>query len=144
MYISKIVKEIAEGNDQSFYHGPKSFQNLRDKKKGVVFPVCYLSMPVRGRGVKSKQGFSGAEKTIEILFAERSDFSADTEEGHIDIIERMDDAAHKFVNQLLHHAEINDVLEYDTVDVINMFDANLSGVILTATVKTKDLRPNCP
>ena len=62
---------------------------------------------------------------------------------HEIVIDRMDDVAHKFVNQLLKHPKIADVLSYDTIEVINIFDANLTGVILTVTVRIRDTRPNC-
>ncbi len=143
MYISDIIKEIAEANNLGFYHGPKDYQNVQDQKTDVVFPVCYLSMPVRAKGTKTKQGFSEPEFNLEILFADKTQFEWDTDQI-MDVIRPMDDISHKFVNQLLHHEGIKDVLAYDTLEVINIFDVNLSGIIMNVTVKPVDLRANCP
>lgn len=143
MNIIPIIKEISEASGLTFYHGPKDYQNVQDQKEGTIFPVCYLHLPVRATGKRVQQGLTSREYFVELFFGDQTALDYETAE-HLVIISAMEDKAHKFLNTLLHHEGVKDVTSYTMYEAINLFDANLSGVILEVNVKTYDLRPICP
>ncbi|WP_129714658.1 hypothetical protein [Pedobacter sp. SYP-B3415] len=143
MYISDIVKELSAAAGLTFYHGPKDYQNIQDQSSATILPVCYLSMPIRSRRTRTRAGFGTPSYYIEVLFADASQLQWETDE-HLQVIKNMETVADRFLNSLLNHPAVKDVSEHEFIEVINLFDMNLSGIIANITVQINDIRPNCP
>ena len=144
MYFKSILKNISLELGHTWYHGPKSFQNLQDQLKtpAPLSPVCYLHFPIRGTNKRKKQGFGETEYSIEILLGKQSQLHWEMD-LHDAVIEEMEAVGHIFLNKIINSPEIHEVSAYNIYEVINIFDMNLSGVIIECTITPFDRRPNC-
>jgi hypothetical protein len=138
--IVQIVKDIAEAlpvtespnTFATFKHGEKDFQNyVADELQGVII---FLDEPITSNDQVKKSGYIEEEYPISMIFGDKTELDW-TPEQHQETIIRMRALAKRFINRLVGSPLIRNVRPSITrVDFVNLFDVNISGVILRITV----------
>jgi hypothetical protein len=138
--IVQIVKDIAEAlpvtespnTFATFKHGEKDFQNyVADELQGVII---FLDEPITSNDQVKKSGYIEEEYPISMIFGDKTELDW-TPEQHQETIIRMRALAKRFINRLVGSPLIMNVRPSITrVDFVNLFDVNISGVILRITV----------
>lgn len=138
MSIVTIVKNIAQaividGLNMSFCHGDKSWQNLISDN--VQLPATYLDEPITSKDSYKKGGFLQTGYPISLVFAglSRMDWTPDQ---HQEVIDKMRLASVEFINRCSIDPNIKSVgQDIGRTDVTNLFDVNVTGVIMTITLE---------
>lgn len=128
--IKSIVQEIsvASNPDATFRYGWKSFQNLKADKE-TVFPLHYLDTPIRSTIALKQSGLLERAYPITIFFGAKSKLD-NTPEQHDIIIQLMYAESTKFIQEAQKNKKLHFVRDARETEVINIFDLNLSGIIL--------------
>ncbi len=123
---------VAEGNTYAtFLHGEKSFQNL--KADEIQNTIVFLDEPITSEDQLKKSGYIEEEYPLSMFFANKSELEF-TPAQHRVIIDAMRVLSKRFLLRLQANSNIRDVKKVTRVDIVNVFDVNLSGVILRCTV----------
>jgi hypothetical protein len=138
--IVQIVKDIAEAlpvtespnTFATFKHGEKEFQNyIADELEGVLI---FLDEPITSNDSIKKGGYIEEEYPISMIFADKTELDW-TPEQHQEVILEMRALAKRFINRLVSSQLIRRVNPVVTrVDFKNLFNSNISGVILSFTI----------
>jgi hypothetical protein len=138
--IVQIVKDIAEAlpvtespnTFATFKHGEKEFQNyIADELEGVLI---FLDEPITSNDSIKKGGYIEEEYPISMIFADKTELDW-TPEQHQEVILEMRALAKRFINRLVSSQLIRRVNPVVTrVDFKNLFNSNISGVILRITI----------
>jgi hypothetical protein len=137
--IRGIIEELPVEEDGSVYpiflHGEKEIQNAisdeidLEAKEAAV----YLDEPIRSNDNITKGGYIEETYPIEMLFVKKSQLDWTPEQHQVVILE-MRDLRRRFLNRLASNSNVRSVSGVTTIDIKNIFNVNLSGVILRLTV----------
>lgn len=115
----------------TFVHGEKEFQNfIADEIEGTL---VFLDAPITSNDRPTKGGYIEESYPISMLFLAKSELDY-TPEQHQVIIQQMRALRRRFINRLQANANVREVNGISTIDVVNIFDVNLSGVIYRLNV----------
>jgi hypothetical protein len=138
--IVQIVKDIAEAlpvtespnTFATFKHGEKEFQNyVADELEGVLI---FLDEPITSNDQVKQSGYIEEEYPISMIFGDKTELDW-TPEQHQEAILRMRSLSKRFINRLVGSPLIRVVRPtVARIDFKNLFDVNISGVILRITV----------
>lgn len=134
MSIKAIVKQIiaALPISGSFMFGWKSFQNFKADEESI-FPIRYMDSPIVSNDLLKQSGLIESDFPITIFFGNKTELD-NTPEQHDIIIQQERAAAAKFITACQNHTEIHFVKNVKRTEVVNIFDLNLSGVVLEITL----------
>jgi hypothetical protein len=115
----------------TFVHGEKSWQNLQaDEIQNVV---VFLDEPITSNDVLTQGGYIEEEYPLSMLFVNKTELDF-TPDQHRVIIDAMRELSKRFILRLQANSNVRSVKNSIRVDVTNIFDVNLSGVILKIVV----------
>lgn len=134
--IKTIIKNIVENDLGSpvptFRYGWKAFQNLKADKENV-FPLVYLHAPISASDSLKSSGLIESEFSLELFFGDKTKIDY-TPEQHDVIIQEMRTLSTKFIQECQKDTAIHFVKNCKRSEAINIFDLNLSGIILEITI----------
>jgi len=140
-----LIKTIVESltGTPSFYHGVKSWQNLIvDEEAFATAPTVYLDEPITSYDDIKQSGYIEESYPLKLLFINKSEPDW-TPEQHQVVIAAMRVLRREFINKLQQEDSIRRVADSQTTDVMNLFDANVSGVLLEITIYLYNTESSC-
>jgi hypothetical protein len=139
MSIVAIIEDIVnalpiEANGSTyptFIHGEKSWQNLAaDEVENVI---VFLDEPITSNDLLTQGGYIEEEFPLSMLFVNKTEMEY-TPAQHRVIIDSMRELSKRFLLRLQANSGVRFVKTSIRIDVVNIFDVNLSGVILKVVV----------
>jgi hypothetical protein len=148
--IRGLVESIISPS-MSFFYGRDDYNNLQDN---VSFPAAFL-MPLIYEVIPSKSGYKSKKYEIILLFVEKSELDFDyydpdnpgkstahdaiftNTDGYIDTFLRLFELAGLTIDFS------KDATSIKVDHVVNLFDMNVSGSMLTMTVNCIQTTPAC-
>jgi len=143
MTIKEIVEDIISNLTVpgSFRFGWKSFQNLKADEEGT-FPLRYLDSPTTSNDSIKQSGLIEEDYPLTIAFLDKSELDF-TPIQHEVIIAAQRVQRREFVTKCQNDQRIHFVKNMKTTDVVNIFDLNLSGIVLEITLTPFDEGKAC-
>jgi hypothetical protein len=135
----QIIKNIAEAlpvtespnTFATFKHGEKEWQNfISDEITGVRI---FLDEPIRSNDNVRQGGLIEESYPLFILFADKSEVDW-TPEQHEVVISQMRTLSNRFINRLNSDNGVRSFTSVSKQEVKNVYDTNLSGVIISITI----------
>jgi hypothetical protein len=115
-----------------FIHGEKGYQNLlADEVEEDVW--VFLDEPITSNDRLTKGGYLEETYPLTMLFAKKSELDF-TPEQHRVLINEMRSLANIFINKIQQREDVREVKDISKVDIINIFDVNLTGCVLRISV----------
>lgn len=143
MNIKTIVKDIVAGLSApgTFRYGWKGFLNFKGDGE-AVFPLRYLDYPIKSNDALRQSGLieSGFPITIAFLDKTKLDFTPDQ---HDVIIQEQRTQSTEFITACQNSELIHFVRDSKRTEIVNIFDINLSGIILEITLLPFDPDATC-
>lgn len=142
--ISSIVASI-NSNDSppqalSFVYGNDYENNLAADNEN--FPAAFLDFPFESVMEIAQSGYIAEAVNVSIFFCDKTDVDADPAD-HLFVIRQCHAYMKSFLNKLQNSQYVNTIENVNTQGVINLFDVNVSGVLLTAAVEFKNTDSIC-
>ena len=134
MSIKEILKDIVEntlnigGDSFRFYHGDKGFQNLESDEKN--YPAVYLDEPITNEDLIVSSGAIYEKYALVLVILYLSDLEWTPEQHDVEI-QKARLVKNQLLSKLYHDPRIKEISNYKTLEFINMFDVNCSGVTLS-------------
>lgn len=145
-----IIRDIVEAlpvNESpliypAFMHGERDIQNaIADEVESEV--MVFLDEPITSNDIIKQGGYIEEQYPITMLFAKRSELDY-TPEQHQELIIEMRYLSKRFLNRITSNQGIRSVSSVSRVDIKNIFDVNLTGVVLRITVVPFNSDSACP
>jgi hypothetical protein len=115
----------------TFIHGEKSYQNLiADEIQNVM---VFLDEPITSNDTLTKGGYIEESYPLSMLFVNKTELDFTPDEHRV-IIDAMRDLSKRFILRLQANSNIRTVNSSTRIDITNIFNVNLSGVILRINV----------
>jgi hypothetical protein len=128
----------------NFIHGEKDYQNLL--AEGVNFDLqdvtVFLDQPISSNDDIKKSGYIEETYPLSMAFLKRSELDF-TPDQHQVLIDQMRVLRKRFLNRLTSNSNVKSVSSVQTTDAINVFDVNLSGIVMKLTVVTFNNDSSC-
>jgi hypothetical protein len=135
--IAAAVAQVPEINE--FISSSRFIQNY-ETDNNRVFPIAYLDRPLTIIGDNTAQGTIIERLSVTMLFADLQPELVDSIEAqaNVDIqIESMRLAARKFITALQKDEQTELISSVNYRDVVNFFDANVCGIVLSFSIKLR-------
>ncbi len=116
-----------------FYHGTSKWQNLNADKADLDDGIVYLDEPITSDDDLTQGGYIEEAYPLRLMFLKKSKIDWPPTQNKV-IISEMRTLRRKFLNKLQDDAGVRYVSDVVTTDVMNVLDANLSGVLVEVTV----------
>jgi hypothetical protein len=140
MSLREIIQDIIEDLDLTFFYGAKWEQNLQDNE--TIFPAAFLDYPFQSDDTLIKSGAIKAKYNLTFFLCDKSEPDY-TSIQHDAICATMRQKAVDVVNALQEYdSSVIEVTGTKRTDVHNVFDVNVTGVILTVSI-TMIETPTC-
>jgi len=147
MTIQDLIGAVVALMDDTptFIHGNKGWQNLEVDE--IKDDVVILDEPVTSNDDYRKSGLLEENYTLIIYFFTKSELDY-TPAQHKPLIEAMRTRRRDFINRLSDYSidgqkQIRAISGIRTVDLINVFDVNYTGVMLSITITPFNFLPHC-
>lgn len=130
-----FLKQIADGNGWGFHYGRQDYQNLNDDiPEGVV--QMYVD-PIQTDSSFTDVGNEMLSYSGKLMLLLSSDVDEDYQQKYINYIKPLfEDTRNLFIGAFAcSDYEIN---SFKTVEIINLFDSNLDGLMITYSVTRID------
>lgn len=140
-FVESVVSQIVvSGQNFSFKHGERDFQNIFADEE--TFPVVYLDEPIQNDFEIVSSGAIQEYYPIQlmILYKTELDFTPDQ---HDVLIQKARLCARKFLSLANDSDQMRTIDGIKGVEVINVFDANTSGIILSCRLSFYDSTSIC-
>jgi len=138
-----IVEEEEVIVPPHFYHGVKSYQDLEaDDESFDTAPAVYLDEPIISYDDIKQSGYIEESYPLKLLFIDKSEPDWTPVEHQV-VIAKMRTLRREFLNKLQQQDSVRHVADSKTTDVINLFDANISGVMLEVTIYLYNTESSC-
>lgn len=129
---------------KEFYHGPKSYDNLfmdsTDKTKMVVL----LDYPITSKDSIKTSGLIEETYQVTMFFLKKTNLD-DTTDQHLTQIKTTWAKANQFLHKLMFdNTDVRTVANSGKTGLINLFDANWSGVQLDFELTPFNRESGCP
>lgn len=124
----------------TFLHGEKSYQNLIADE--ITNTMVFLDEPITSEDTLTQGGYIEEGYPLSMLFVKKTELDF-TPAQHRVIIDEMRELSKRFILRLQANTNIRFVLKCTRTDITNIFDVNLSGVILRVTVVPKNSDGAC-
>ena len=137
MDVISVCNEVANELGVTFYHGEREFQNLRDDE--VDFPVIYLDEPLESEDNYTPGGFIYENYTLSIGFFVRLEKLEELPKHRYPKIKDMRELRRKFLSRFRAKKGIKEITNVRTLNISDLFDAGLTGCLLTMNANTMNL-----
>lgn len=148
MTVVQIIKTLAlelnaNPDSFSFVFGSKEILNLKTDE--MSFPLVALTDPIKSKGFRSAGGHIDHTYSLQIIFAGKTELDWEQEEQHQPVIAAMRNSCDEFIARMEKDTDnIREVAKsFVVTDWINMFDVNMSGVILEIEIKVVNNNSIC-
>jgi len=130
-----------------FYHNFKSLENIQADSH--VFPCVYLDEPFRINYIKKQSGALFHKYTFTLVFMDESNLE-ETADDYYAIALKFEDPIRQFISKLKKFSDengydFNVLIEGEPIGYpfINMFDVNVSGMIVDFVLTVEYNKPIC-
>lgn len=138
-----IIEEEEVIVPPSFYHGIKSWQNLVvDDETFTDAPAVYLDEPIISYDDIKQSGYIEEGYPLKLLFIDKSEPDWNPAQHQV-VIAKMRILRREFLNKLQQSDTIRHIADSQTTDVMNLFDTNVSGVLLEVTIYLYNTESSC-
>ena len=128
-FVSTIVSQIQVDNTPfTFAHGESDWQNMMADEQN--YPVVYLDEPISNDFLLLNSGAIQEFYPIKLLLLYKTELDF-TPGEHDQVIQKARLAARKFISLCANAEEVKEVKNPKGIEIINLFDANTSGIVLT-------------
>lgn len=129
-----VYAEAIEAVDEinpTFFHGEPQWQNI--VADNTLFPITFLDEPITSNDDLKKSGYIEETYPVKILIANKSSLDYNPSE-HNTIVEDMRDLSKKLITRLSNDARVKSISNITRTNVINLFNANITGVYLKCSL----------
>ena len=124
-----IVESIASDLSMGYYKGDEAYNNFI--ADDATFPAIFVDMPVRTYIIVRQSGQIDVRVVADILFSNKTTDMDDTSDQQVIITDAMFSKVLQFLDRLQNESIVWEILEGSyTDDFLNIFDMNISGVML--------------
>lgn len=131
----EFFKNIAEFNGFAFEYSRSDYQNLYDEM--TTDKIHLFVDPIIIDSSFSDSGHETKTYSGKFMLLVSSDVDEDYKQKYLDNIKPIIDSATQIVKDDLRCADY-DILKFQTIEVINLFDFNLDGVLVNYNVTIID------
>lgn len=134
--IESVVNDIP--SKPNFIHGQKGWQNVESDES--AFPAVYLDEPITSDDTFHQGGLVEETYPLQMMFLDKTELRQ-TPEQLRPTVDAMRELRRQFVLRLKAKKNANgehifkEITNVRTIDVYNVFDVNISGVIITFNAK---------
>ena len=140
MSLREVIQGIIEDLGLNFFYGAKWEQNLQDNE--TIFPAAFLDYPFQSDDTLIKSGAIKAKYNLTFFLCDKSEPDY-TSIQHDAICATMRQKAVDVVSALQEYdSNIIEVTGANRTDAHNLFNVNLSGVILIISISVIET-PSC-
>ncbi len=131
----EFLKNLAEDNDWVFEYSRADYQNLYDE---MTSDVIHLFVdPITTSSSFTDSGFEEKSSYGKLMILVSSDVDEDYKQKYDNHIKPIIDGALQVLKDTLVCADAN-IQKFETIEVINLFDFNLDGVLVNYNVILND------
>lgn len=131
-FVESVVQQITiQGQAYNFAHGEKDWQNIFADEQS--YPVVYLDEPISNDFDIVSSGAIEEYYPIKMMFLYKTQLDF-TPSQHDDEIQKARLGTRKFLSLCGNSNEVRSIKSAKAIEVINIFDANTSGVILSLEI----------
>lgn len=137
----KVALMDANGDSFSFLHSEKDWQNLNADEE--ILPAVYLDMPIKYRTKTSLTGYKEKTYILMILFLYKSELD-DSPEQQEQTFVKAENSQQQF--EMLLDDDSDNVVSYvagECIQVLNLFDCNMSGVLMPLEITLRNTDSVC-
>jgi hypothetical protein len=122
-------------NIPQLLYGQKSFQNKILDEQSFVDSVLFLDSPIQANVLMSQSGLIEREYPIRVYFMFKSQPDWSPLEHDQNCIQHARLLVNQFITRLQENENVQTVRNASEIEFINLFDVNVSGIVLSLTVK---------
>lgn len=137
----KVALMDANGDSFSFLHSEKDWQNLNADEE--ILPAVYLDMPIKYRTKTSLTGYKEKTYILMILFLYKSELD-DSPEQQEQTFVKAENSQQQF--EMLLDDDSDNIVSYvagECIQVLNLFDCNMSGVLMPLEITLRNTDSVC-
>ena len=116
-------------------YGQKSFQNKVLDEQSFENSLMFLDGPIQSNVIMSQSGLIEREYPIRMYFMFKSQPDWSPLEHDQNCIQPARLLVNQFITRLQENENVDSVRSASEVEFINLFDVNVSGIVLSITVK---------
>jgi hypothetical protein len=132
IFVESVVQQITiQGQAYNFAHGEKDWQNIFADEQS--YPVVYLDEPISNDFDVVSSGAIEEYYPIKLMFLYKTELEF-TPTQHDNEIQKARLGARKFITLCNQSEDVRTIKNAKGIEVINVFDANTSGVILSLDI----------
>lgn len=137
----KVALMDANGDSFSFLHSEKDWQNLNADEE--ILPAVYLDMPIKYRTKTSLTGYKEKTYILMLLFLYKSELD-DSPEQQEQTFVKAENSQQQF--EMLLDDDSDNIVNYvagECMQVLNLFDCNMSGVLMPLEITLRNTDSVC-
>lgn len=139
--ICKTIVEAMTTDGFGFYYGSKPDQNFEADE--FNYPMVFMDSPVRSKILNRQSGVRDHQIQITLFIAYKKDLD-ETEPNRFENIKKIAwQAAREFILRLRRFENVKEIVSENNEDADNVFDINLSGVLVDVTFLYRDAGETC-
>jgi len=119
----------------SLMYGQKSFQNKVLDEQSFVDSAMFLDSPIQANLLMAQSGLIEREYPIRVYFMFKSQPDWTPLQHDQKCIQPARLLVNQFITRLQENTNVQSVRNASEVEFINLFDVNVSGIVLSITVK---------
>jgi hypothetical protein len=137
--LSDITGSLSTLPAPTFYHAEQYEQNVNDE---ASLPLIYLEHPVKATDTILPQGGQEPTYTVNLFFLDKSNLSDDISTRQV-IVDAMYAIKREFIIRLNQDSRVKAIKSVSYLEVYNVLDINLDGLLVTLVVTLNDGAPVC-
>jgi hypothetical protein len=137
----KVALMSANNESYSFLHSDKDWQNLNADEE--LLPAVYMDMPIRYRTSTSVTGYKEKTYILMLLFLFKSELDY-TPEQQEEAMTKAENAQTEF--EILLDNDPDNISKWtagECYQVLNLFDCNMSGVVMPLEISIRNTDSVC-
>ena len=132
----KVALMDANNESYSFLHSEKDWQNLNGDE--AILPAVYLDMPIKYRTKTSVTGYKEKTYVLMLLFLFKSELDDEPSQQEQTFL-KAENAQQQFEIILDNDADnISSWTSGECMQVLNLFDCNMSGVLMPLEITLRN------
>lgn len=138
---SLVVAGSSPSVSPTYVHGSSGWQNLEVDE--IQNDVIILDEPVVSNDTYHQSGLLEEDYSLRIFFLTKSEFDTDFEQQK-PLLASQRAQRRKFIDKLSQRTDIiRSISNIKTTDLINVLNVNLTGVMLSITIRPINVNPIC-
>jgi hypothetical protein len=140
-FVESVVQQITiQGQAYNFAHGEKDWQNIFADEQS--YPVVYLDEPISNDFDVVSSGAIEEYYPIKLMFLYKTELEF-TPTQHDNEIQKARLGARKFITLCNQSEDVRTIKNAKGIEVINVFNANTSGIVLSLDISFYNQEPIC-